>query len=285
VAETRSFRYRGPVTYLLLLAGCIGLATKPDRTDGDHDLDSGDIPLDSGDPIDSATDANQAPEADAGDDAEGSVGVVVGLDGSGSTDPDGDPLTYTWRLVGQPSSSSASLVDDDRADPQFIPDVAGRYVVGLVVSDGALDSAEDSVEITVTEANGAPIANAGPNQSVTTGDTVTLDGSGSSDPEEDPLQFAWTLVTRPSGSSASLSSSSSATPRFTADVAGSYEISLTVSDGSDVSAPDSVTVVASESSSGGDSGSCGCRTTSGEDAGFVALVLLALPIRRRVRRA
>ncbi|MES2639772.1 MAG: PKD domain-containing protein [Myxococcota bacterium] len=272
------------MTLLLLLSGCFGLESNPDRKDGEgRNLDSG-VPLDSGDPLDSAVDGNQAPVADAGADDDGSVGVVVSLDGAGSFDPDEDPLDYTWRIVTQPSASSATLVDADMPGPQLIPDTAGRYVIGLIVSDGALDSDEDTVEITATENNGSPVANAGPDQTVDVGVSVNLNGSSSSDPETDPLQFAWSMVTRPSGSSATLSSSTSATPRFTADVAGTYEITLTVSDGVDTSSPDSVRVVAGDD--GGDDGGssgCGCAST-GSDGGMYALLafgLLSLAARRR----
>lgn len=281
---TLRFRYLGRVTILLLLTGCIGLESNPDRNkDAGRDLDSG-VPLDSGDPLDSAVDGNAAPVSDAGLDANASVGVVVSLDGAGSFDPDEDPLTYTWRLVTQPGPSVATLLDSDRPDPQFIPDVAGRYVVGLVVSDGALDSDEDTVEITATENNGSPVANAGPDQSVGVGVSVNLNGSASSDPETDPLQFAWSMVTRPSGSSATLSSTTSATPRFTADVAGTYEITLTVSDGVDTSSPDSVRVTAGDDPDDGGSSGCGCGSTT-PDGGlaFLALGLVSLAARRRPR--
>lgn len=271
----------------LLTTGCFGLETVPgDKGGGDRDLDSS-LPLDSGDPIDSAGDDNRAPVADAGPDDEATIGEVVALDGSGSHDPDGDPLTWSWRFVTRPGSSSATLVDDDRTDPQFVPDIPGRYEIGLVVDDGALESAEDTVEITVTEPNGGPVANAGRDQFVLVGDTVFLDGSSSSDPDGDPLQYAWTLVTRPSGSAATLSSSTSAAPRFTADVVGSYEVTLTISDGTESSAPDSVFITAEEDEDdGGDSG-CGCHAARPSDALGTALllVLAGLAQRRRAARA
>ncbi|MFN7147071.1 MAG: PKD domain-containing protein, partial [Myxococcota bacterium] len=199
--------------------------------------------------------------------------------------PDDHALTYDWRFVSKPGGSSATLVDDDREDPQFVPDVPGRYEVGLVVNDGALDSDEDTVEITVTEENGAPVANAGRDQSVAVGATVTLDGSASSDPEGDGLQFAWTLVTRPSGSSATLSSTTSAAPRFTADVAGVYEVSLTVADGTETSAPDSARITASAPDDGGGDSGCGCRAGDTRSAfGTALLVALAGLAHRRPRR-
>ncbi|MDP2309747.1 MAG: PKD domain-containing protein [Pseudomonadota bacterium] len=274
------------MTILFLLTGCLGLETNPERKDGNgRDLDSADtgLPLDSGDPLDSAEDGNEAPVADAGLDDDASVGIVVSLDGAGSFDPDEDPLLYTWRLITQPGSSVATLLDDDRPDPQFIPDAAGRYVVGLIVSDGALQSEEDTVEITATMNNGAPVANAGPDQSVPVGGSVNLNGSSSSDPESDPLQFAWTLVRRPSGSVATLSSTTSATPRFTVDVAGTYEISLTVSDGTETSDPDTVYVNGTEDSdTGGGSSGCGCTSTPAyRGYGLLALGLISLFARRR----
>lgn len=267
----------------LLLGGCIGLGTAPTSEKDAHDLDSG-SPYDSGDPIDSAGDGNSAPNADAGPDQEGSVGLLVTLDGSGSSDPDGDPLDYAWRLESQPSSSSAGLLDDTQVDPQFVPDVAGVYVVSLIVNDGAMDSDEDSVEIVVTQDNGTPVANAGPNETVAVGANVTLDGSGSSDPDGDPLQFAWTMTTRPSGSSASLSSSSTAVPRFTADLAGTYEITLTVTDGTFTSDPDTVRITADD---GGDttSSGCGCKSGGAPDLGLLALAASALAGLARPRRA
>lgn len=276
-----------PIAAALLLAGCFGLDPVPEKDEGGdgRDLDST-LPLDSGDPLDSAEDGNRAPTADAGADTTATVGFVVALDGSDSSDPDGDPLTYSWRFVSKPGSSSATLVDGDRRDPQFVPDVEGRYEVGLTVSDGAQDSVEDSVEVTVTTENGAPVANAGRDQAVSVGATVNLDGSASSDPDVDALQFAWTLVSRPSGSSASLTSSTSAIPRFVADVAGVYDITLTVSDGTDVSASDGVRVTAADDGGGGGSDAgCGCRAGSPSDAlGSALLVALAALAHRRPRR-
>ena len=92
--------------------------------------------------------------------------------------------------------------------------------------------------------NAAPTANAGPDQSVVTGATVTLDGSSSSDANGDQITYAWSITSKPSSSTASLSSSTAAQPIFTADAAGSYVLSLIVSDGTLTSSSDSIAVTA-----------------------------------------
>ncbi len=91
--------------------------------------------------------------------------------------------------------------------------------------------------------NTAPIADAGPDQQVATGVTVLLDGSGSTDPDNDPLTYLWNLNV-PAGSAATLSDPTAESPTFPVDVAGAYTATLTVSDGTDASAPDAVEVIA-----------------------------------------
>jgi hypothetical protein len=101
--------------------------------------------------------------------------------------------------------------------------------------------------ITATAANRPPNAAPGLSQSVFVGDPVQLDGSASSDPDGDPLSYAWSLAQRPPGSAAVLAGATSAQPSFTPDLAGDYEITLQVSDGTAASAIASVYVTALES--------------------------------------
>jgi PKD repeat protein len=91
---------------------------------------------------------NTPPVADAGPDNNHAVGVPAVLDGSGSYDPDGDPLSFAWTLTGKPSGSSASITGATTETPSFTPDVAGAYAFMLVVSDGIASSPGDVVTIT-----------------------------------------------------------------------------------------------------------------------------------------
>ena len=90
----------------------------------------------------------------------------------------------------------------------------------------------------------APIANAGPNETVHVGTLATLDGSGSSDPDNHyPLTYAWLIASAPAESAASLSDPGAIDPTFTPDKLGDYTVELTVTDSiGKESAADSVLV-------------------------------------------
>jgi hypothetical protein len=181
----------------------------------------------------SATPANVAPVANAGpnQDVTIALGTAVNLDGSASRDANGDALSYSWAFVSRPAGSSAALVRADSVNPSFTPDRFGAYVIGLTASDGRLNSAVASVTVNVFELNAPPVANAGTAQNVATGSTVTLSGAGSADANGDALTYAWTLVSKPAGSGATLSGASTVNPSFVADMPGAYVFSLVVNDG------------------------------------------------------
>lgn len=187
---------------------------------------------------------NSAPVANAGPDQTVETGATVTLDGSASSDSDGDALTYAWSFTSVPDGSTSSLADATSVTSTFVTDIDGTYVVGLIVNDGEVDSERDSVSISSTTTNSPPTADAGSDQSVTTGDTVSLDGSLSSDPDGDSLTYAWVFTSIPEGSEVSLSDATSAAPTFVADLDGTYVVDLTVSDGAVESAPDTVSIVA-----------------------------------------
>jgi len=190
------------------------------------------------------TPGNTPPVADAGPDQALQVGATVTLNGSGSSDVDGNPLTYQWAFVSVPTGSTAQLLNPTNVMPTFVANVAGQYVVKLLVNDGKVTGAQDTVTITTTGGNTAPVANAGPDQSVQVSATVTLNGSGSNDADRNSLTYDWSFVSIPSGSIATLSNPTAAAPSFMADKAGTYVAQLIVNDGTVNSTPDTVTIAA-----------------------------------------
>jgi len=147
--------------------------------------------------------------------------------------------------------------DDDASlsASEFLARAAGQ-IVDVEGSWNGTSLAADKIEIEHEEggsvatppppptggANQAPVARPGSSRTVSTGASVVLDGSGSSDPEGTALTFSWTLQV-PTGSTAVLSSATVSQPSFTADIAGAYVATLTVSDGS-LSSTASVTITA-----------------------------------------
>lgn len=184
--------------------------------------------------------ANTPPVANAGPNQAVAVGAVVQLNGSASTDVDGDHLTYRWSFNSVPTGSTAVFSNPAAINPTFVANAPGTYVAQLIVNDGTRDSAPATVTIT-TNAVQAPAANAGVNQTVKHGDLVMLTGTGT-DPQGLPLTFHWSMTSRPSASSAVLSSTTAPRPTFTADFPGQYIVQLIVNNGYLNSAASTVTI-------------------------------------------
>ncbi|PIB36280.1 hypothetical protein BFP72_13200 [Reichenbachiella sp. 5M10] len=187
---------------------------------------------------------NTPPTAHAGRLQNVATGTQVTLDGSGSTDEDRDPLSFSWSMASKPESSSASLSASNTSHPTFTADVDGEYTIQLIVNDGTADSSPAIATVTATSGNVTPVAHAGADQNITAGTEVNLDGSSSSDADGDNLTFAWTIVTSPTGSTAALSEASTSHPTFTADVDGTYLVTLQVHDGTITSVADTVQITA-----------------------------------------
>ncbi|OQA84186.1 MAG: Serine/threonine-protein kinase PknD [bacterium ADurb.Bin236] len=178
---------------------------------------------------------NCVPVADAGPDQNISAeGVLVTLDGSGSYDSNGHPITYAWSQISGPAVTLSSLA---AVNPAFTPLTGDTYVFQLIVNDGYVNSLPDTVTIRV---NAIPIANAGPDQFIIQpGVLVTLDGAASSDADGDALTYAWTQT---AGAAVVLSSSTASQPTFTPATCGDYTFRLIVNDGAINSLPDFVTI-------------------------------------------
>jgi hypothetical protein len=100
----------------------------------------------------SSTPTNQPPVADAGSAQTVSAGSTVQLDGSGSADPNGDPLTYQWTQTGGPAVTLSSAT---AVAPTFTaPASASTLTFQLVVNDGTVSSSPSIVTITVQSVAG-----------------------------------------------------------------------------------------------------------------------------------
>jgi fibro-slime domain-containing protein len=183
---------------------------------------------------------NARPVANAGPDQLVAISELALLSGNASSDADGDILTYKWSLLSKPSDSKTKLINPTDDMPQLNIDVAGNYVLQLVVNDGFQDSEPDTVVLNTK--NIRPIAEAGKNVTVYLGDKVVLDGSASSDADGDALSYRWNLLSKPNNSIASLVNATNVSTSFTADKLGSFVAQLVVNDGKLDSLPDTVTI-------------------------------------------
>lgn len=117
------------------------------RVDGDND-DNVDWHADRA--TDNPPPANSGPQASAGADRSVPQGALVVLDGGGSSDPDGDALSYYWSVDTCPAGGYPTLSGYNTASPSFIPEVPGTYVVRLSVNDGRYATSSDTVTIVVS---------------------------------------------------------------------------------------------------------------------------------------
>lgn len=190
---------------------------------------------------------NSAPVADAGPDQLITLlGTLAQLDGTQSFDNDGDPLTFAWSLNIKPAGSTATLDDPNIAMPEFTVDIHGEYKISLVVTDSSAQaSLPDSIIVSFD--NIQPVAAAGINQVISTGSQAFLDGSASSDLNDDTLTYQWSFIVAPVGSTALLIDSNTSHASFTADLSGNYLVSLVVNDNKINSDPDTITITAVDS--------------------------------------
>ncbi|RMH57564.1 MAG: hypothetical protein D6679_06395, partial [Candidatus Hydrogenedentota bacterium] len=135
---------------------------------------------------------NTPPIADAGSGTTVATPTSIILDGTLSSDSDGDPLTYLWQLSSGPAS--VTIVSDTAASTSAFLPQKGTYIFLLTVSDG-VDTGSDTVAFTVL--NTPPVADAGPDSVIPNPDTIILDASGSSDTDGDTLSYLWAQVSGP----------------------------------------------------------------------------------------
>lgn len=172
------------------------------------------------------------PHADAGPDQLVNEAASVTLDGSRSYDRQQLPLSYAWTQIAGPA---VTLSGAESATPTFdapiVPASGGTLVFRLSVANGMLTSGPDEVIVSVANVNQPPVADAGPDQTVTEGEVVSLSGSVF-DPDGEQLVFYWGFL---QWSPVSLSDYRSLAPTFVAPAVDrdgtTLQLALWVSDG------------------------------------------------------
>ena len=157
---------------------------------------------------------------------------------SGFRDTDGDfkypaNSSYLWSSTTDSANSYANALRTDSTGAAVDSNTAfyeGKRAKGYPVR--------------CVKVQNRPISIAGDAQLIPTGDTATLDGSGSYDPEGSAITYIWEVVTVPGASTAALSSTSIVNPTLTTDLDGDYVIKLIVDDGTNISVSDTVTITA-----------------------------------------
>lgn len=167
---------------------------------------------------------NLPPVANAGANQTINLGDSATLDASASNDSDGSIVSYLWTEGATTLSTNVSFSITTLS--------AGIHTITLTVTDDQGATGTDTVDIKV---NTAPQADAGPDQNITLGDTLTLDGTGSTDDFNSIVTYTWTESTIPLTLSGDITTT-------TIGTAGTYAISLTVTDDNGLTDTDTLIV-------------------------------------------
>jgi PKD repeat protein len=175
---------------------------------------------------------NRPPVANAGANQTVPSGTNVSLSGSGSSDPDGTISSYAWNFGDGATGSGVTT--------SHVYPTPGTYTVTLTVTDNLGATASDTATITVTDR--PPVANAGPDQNGTAGTALNFSGSGSSDPDGTISTYAWNFGD--GGTATGVSAS------HTYTTAGTYTVTLMVTDNLGATASDTAVATISSNGSG-----------------------------------
>ena len=199
----------------------------------------------SSDTVDIAINANAPPTANAGEDQSVNTGDAVTLSGSQSVDPESLALSFSWVQISE--TPTVSLVGADTETPSFVVEtvtlIGLTHTFQLTVTDSAGSTSIDTVDVDIV-ANEAPVANAGADQTASDGDTVTLSGVESIDPEGLPLAFSWEKIS--ASPAVILTGADTSTPSFVVEAglfAGvTHRFELTVTDSVGTASTDTVDI-------------------------------------------
>lgn len=177
--------------------------------------------------------ANLPPVANAGPDVTITLPTnSVLLDGTGSSDPDGSIISYSWTHISGPGGSS---ITSPTASSTMVTGLAqGVHTYALVVTDNDNETDQDLVSVTVEPAippaNLPPVAQAGTDQTITLPtSSVVVSGSASTDPDGTIVSYAWSKITGPA--TFNIVAASAATTTINGlTTAGVYTFQLLVTD-------------------------------------------------------
>ncbi len=193
--------------------------------------------------LDFAIQPNIAPVANAGPDITIPLNTAAALDGSRSSDIDNgpNPMTYEWMVFSGPYPLPV-ITNPKSPTPTITATLTGTYGVQLLVWDGLAYGVDTMMVTVVNKVNQPPVANAGPDQNVAANTLVTLDGRGSTDPDNwpSPLSYSWAQL---AGPAVSLTGTNTAQPTFTPTATGTYSFRLTVNDGAAIANDDVAIIV------------------------------------------
>lgn len=173
-----------------------------------------------------------SPISDPGGPYTGVAGTAVSFDGTGSSDTGGTIVAYDWDF-GDGNSGTGS-------NPSHTYSAEGQYTVTLTVTDDDTLTGIASTTATIDPAaqNIQPVADAGQDQTIVFGQSASLDGTGSNDPDMQPMQlsYEWTVASRPAASTLvdiDIVNAASPTASVTPDISGTFVFRLDVTDGQD----------------------------------------------------
>lgn len=194
--------------------------------------------------------ANKPPVANAGQDAKIILPLdSVTLDGKSSSDPDGKIITWEWTKIAGPAPVTISFPKAEQARVKGL--VKGQYQFELKVTDDGGLSSKDTIQVIVDssslQSNHPPVARAGPDQIIVLPlNHVTLDGAGSSDPDNNIVSYRWVKITGPAGSN--IANPNSIIMHVSGLVQGSYSFELMVTDAGGLFSKDTVKIAVNSSS-------------------------------------
>ena len=173
---------------------------------------------------------NPPPIADANGPYNGTEDVPLTFNGSGSSDPENDSLTYKWNF-GDGVTGTGVI-------PNHTYTSGGTYTVTLTVNDGKVNSLPNTTIAIITEINDAPVANPNGPYNGTEDVPLTFDGSKSSDLDNDNLTYLWNFGDGNTGVGIR--------PAHTYTAGGNYTVTLIVDDKKVNSLPNTTTATIEE---------------------------------------